>query len=405
VGLSTNAAMPASIETPPPHPTSPPAGGERIREPASNASGRDFATFVASSPVRLRPAGLLEGPAATAALEQGRAWPLAGGPLAFADVEAIVRAQSGGAVSVYGTVGDLLRWSAGQSGDVRQQVSNALAAIIARRPPWAGLVLDRPRIMGVVNVTPDSFSDGGRFLDPARAIAHGRALLAAGADMIDIGGESTRPRAEPIAPDEEARRVEPVVRALAESGALVSIDTRHAVVMEAALASGARIINDVGALTGAGALAVAADRGAAVVLMHMAGDPRTMQVDPRYDDPALDVLDFLEARIAACEAVGISRERIAVDPGIGFGKKDAHNLALLARLALMHATGCAVMLGASRKSFISRLGSGGSGTGERIGGSLAAALWAASQGVQLVRVHDVAETRQALAIRAAIVGG
>jgi dihydropteroate synthase len=354
--------------------------------------------------VRLRPAGILEGAAAAAALDQGRAWPLAGGPLAFADVEAIARAEGGGAVSAYGTVGDLLRWSAQQSGDVRQQVSNGLAAIIASRAPWAGLSLGRPHIMGVVNVTPDSFSDGGRFLDPARAIEHGRALLEAGADIIDVGGESTRPRAEPIAADEEIRRIAPVVRGLAETGALVSIDTRHAVVMEAALAAGARIVNDVAALTGASSLAVAAERGAAIVLMHMAGDPRTMQQDPRYDDPALDVLDFLEARMAACETAGISRERIAVDPGIGFGKKDPHNLALLARLTLLHATGCAVMLGASRKSFIARLGGDG-GSGERLGGSLASALWAASQGVQLLRVHDVAETRQALAIRAAILGG
>jgi dihydropteroate synthase len=359
---------------------------------------------VPSAPVRLRPAGTLEGPSAAAALEQGRAWPLAGGPLAFADVEAIARAEGGGAVSAYGAVGDLLRWSAARSGDVREHVSQGLAAIIAHRAPWAGLSLDRPRIMGVVNVTPDSFSDGGAFLDAGRALEHGRALMAAGADIIDVGGESTRPRAEPISPAEEISRIEPVVRGLAEKGALVSIDTRHAEVMAAALAAGARIINDVSALTGAGSLAVAAEHGAAIVLMHMAGDPRTMQVDPRYDDPALDVLDFLEARIAACDSAGIPRDRIAVDPGIGFGKKDPHNLALLARLTLFHGTGCAIMLGASRKSFIARLGGGG-GTGERLGGSLAAALWAASQGVQLLRVHDVAETRQALAIRAAIVGG
>ena len=371
----------------------------------SPAPARGFAAFAPTAPVRLRPAGLLEGPAATAALDQGRAWPLAGGPLAFADVEAMARAEGGGATSAYGTVGDLLRWSAERSEDIRQHISEGLAAIIAHRAPWAGLSLDRSRIMGVANVTPDSFSDGGAFLDPARAIEHGRALLAAGAEIIDVGGESTRPRAEPISPAEEIRRIEPVVRGLAGSGAVVSIDTRHAQVMDAALAAGARIINDVAALTGAGSLAVAAKHDAAVVLMHMAGDPRTMQVDPRYDDPALDVLEFLQARIAACQSAGIPRERIAADPGIGFGKKDPHNLALLARLALFHGTGCAVMLGASRKSFISRLGGGCGGTGERLGGSLAAALWAASQGVQLLRVHDVAETRQALAIRAAIVGG
>jgi dihydropteroate synthase len=256
----------------------------------------------------------------------------------------------------------------------------------------------------VLNVTPDSFSDGGEFIDAARAIEQGRALAAAGADIIDVGGESTRPKARPVPVEEEIRRIAPVVRGLTDAGIIVSIDTRHAAVMRAALDAGARIINDITALTGDGdSLALAAASGAAVVLMHMAGDPRTMQDDPRYADVAFDVLDFLEGRIAACAAAGIARERIVVDPGIGFGKKDPHNLALLARLALFHGTGCGVALGASRKSFIARLGGGG-GPKERIGGSLAAALWAAGQGVQLLRVHDVAETRQALAIRAAMTG-
>ncbi len=354
--------------------------------------------------MRLRPAGILDGAAAPAAVEQGRALPLAGGPLAFAEVEALARAPQGGSVSAYGTVADLLRWAAERGKPWSEQVASGLAAIIAPRRPWAGLTLDRPRLMGVVNVTPDSFSDGGDFAEPARAIARGRALLAAGADIIDVGGESTRPGAHPIAPTEEIRRIEPVVRALAEAGAVVSIDTRHAAVMRAALAAGARIINDVTALTGSPeSLAVAAESGAAVVLMHMAGDPRTMQNEPRYDDPALDVLDFLEARITACEQKAIAREWLAVDPGIGFGKNDTHNCALLARLALFHATGCGVALGASRKSFIGRLGGGA--PKERLGGSLAAALWAAGQGVQILRVHDVAETRQALAIREAILGG
>ena len=257
--------------------------------------------------------------------------------------------------------------------------------------------------MGVVNVTPDSFSDGGRFADAAGAVAHGRALAAAGADIVDVGGESTRPGAAPVPPEEEIRRIEPVVRGLAAAGLAVSIDTRRGAVMRAALAAGARIINDVTALAGdPESLAVAARSGAALVLMHMAGDPRTMQDDPRYDDAALDVLDFLESRVAACERAGVARERIAVDPGIGFGKRDAHNLALLARLALFHGTGCAVLLGASRKSFIGRLAGGD--PPERLGGSLAAALWAAGQGVQILRVHDVAETRQALVLQAAIAG-
>jgi dihydropteroate synthase len=370
----------------------------------SPAPPRGFAAFAPATAVRLRPSGLLEGAAAVAAIEQGRAWPLAGGPLAFAEVEALARATGGGAVSAYGTVADLLRWAAEHGPRASEQVAHALAAIIASRRPWAGLSLDRPRLVGVLNVTPDSFSDGGDFLDPSRAVAQAQALLAAGAEIIDVGGESTRPSAEPIPPEEEIRRIEPVVRTLAEAGVVVSIDTRHAAVMRAALAAGARIVNDVAALTGTGSLAAAAESGAAVILMHMAGDPRTMQAEPRYDDSALDVLDFLESRIAACEAAAMPRDWLVVDPGIGFGKTDPHNLALLARLTLLHGTGCGIALGASRKSFIGRLGGGG-GPRERIGGSLAAALWAASQGAQILRVHDVAETRQALAIRNAVVAG
>jgi dihydropteroate synthase len=376
-----------------------PAGPDQQRSPAP---ARGFVAFRPDAPVRLCPAGLLEGAAAQAALDEGLALPLAGGGFAFTEVEARARAGDG-VIAARGAIGELLRWSAERGPPRQDEVSAGLAALVAPRRAWAGLSLDRPRLMGVLNVTPDSFSDGGAFLDPDLAIARGRALAAAGADLIDVGGESTRPGAEPVAAEEEMRRVLPVVRALAGEGLLVSIDTRHAAVMRAALAAGARVVNDVTALTGdPESLAVAAESGAALVLMHMAGDPRTMQRDPRYADVALDVLDFLQRRIAACEAAGIARERIVVDPGIGFGKRDRHNFALLARLALFHATGCAVVLGASRKSFIGRLCGGG--PGERLGGSLAAALWAVGQGVQILRVHDVAETRQAIALRQAIGG-
>jgi dihydropteroate synthase len=371
----------------------------------SPAPQRGFVAFAPETAVRLRPVGLIVGDAAMAAVEQGRALPLAGGPLAFTEVEVLARASGGGALVAHGSVADLRHWAAERGAKVGEQVARELGALTTLRRPWAGLTLDRPRLMGVLNVTPDSFSDGGDFVDPARAIAHGRTLLEAGADIIDVGGESTRPRAAPVTPDEEIRRIEPVVRALAEAGAVVSVDTRHADVMEAALAAGARIINDVTALTSAPrSLTIAAERRAAIVLMHMAGDPRTMQESPRYDDPALDVLDFLEARIAACEVAAVPREQLVVDPGIGFGKTDPHNLALLARLPLLHATGCGIVLGASRKSFIGRLGGGGAPK-ERLGGSLAAALWAVSQGVQILRVHDVAETRQAVAIHSAIAAG
>jgi dihydropteroate synthase len=267
------------------------------------------------------------------------------------------------------------------------------------RPPIAGLAMDRPRLMGIVNVTPDSFADGGRWLDPGAAVAHGLQLEAEGADILDIGGESTRPGAEPVAAEEELRRVMPVVAALAGQVRVpISIDTRNAEVMRRAADAGARIINDVAALGhDPGALRVAAGSGLPVVLMHAQGDPRIMQIDPRYDDVVLDVYDWLEARIAACEAAGIDRDRIVVDPGIGFGKTRDHNLALIGSLGIFHGLGCPILLGASRKSFVGHL-SGGAPAAGRLPGSVAAALLGAAQGVQVLRVHDVAATRQALAV-------
>ncbi|HEY7550786.1 MAG TPA: dihydropteroate synthase [Hyphomicrobiaceae bacterium] len=271
------------------------------------------------------------------------------------------------------------------------------------RQPIAGLTLERPRIMGVINVTPDSFSDGGRWLDPGAAIAQGLQLEAEGADILDIGGESTRPGAEPVSLDEELRRVVPVIEALAGRVRVpISIDTRNAEVMRRAADAGARLINDVAALGhDPDALQVAAESGLPVVLMHAQGDPRTMQLDPRYDDVVLDVYDWLEARIAACEAAGIGRGRLIVDPGIGFGKTLDHNVALLASLSTFHGLGCPILLGASRKSFIGRL-SGGVPAPERAPGSIAAALAGVAQGVQIVRAHDVAATRQALAVWEAV---
>jgi dihydropteroate synthase len=274
-----------------------------------------------------------------------------------------------------------------------------LDRICQPRPSIAGLAMDRPRLMGIVNVTPDSFSDGGRWLDAGAAIAHGLQLEADGADILDIGGESTRPGAEPIGAEEELRRVIPVIAALAKQvPAVISIDTRNAEVMLRAADAGARIINDVAALGhDPDALRVAAETGLPVVLMHAQGDPRTMQLDPRYDDVVLDVCDWLAARIAVCEAAGIPRTRIVVDPGIGFGKTVDHNLALIGALSILHGLGCPILLGASRKSFIGRL-CGGAPADQRLPGSVAAALLGAAQGAQILRVHDVAATRQALAV-------
>jgi dihydropteroate synthase len=252
--------------------------------------------------------------------------------------------------------------------------------------------------MGILNVGPN----GGDGFDAERAVEQGRALLVAGADMIDVGSEATRPGSARLPLEEEVRRIEPVVRALVEGGAVVSIDTRRAVVMRAALAAGARIINDPTVLVaGQESLAVAAESDAAILLVH---GTRDLEKTSRHEDAAFDVLDFLEARIAACEAAGIRRERLAVDPGIGFGKADPHSRALMERLTLFHTTGCAVALGAMRKTVNPRPGRSEPVKG-RLGGSLAAALWAASQGVQILRVQDVAETRQALIIRQAIVRG
>jgi dihydropteroate synthase len=357
--------------------------------------------FSTDQRIRLCPEEILSGAAARAAIDEGRALPLAGGPLAFAAVEALARNPKDGVISHHFTIADLRDWAAQRRRD--GDVAAELDRIAAPRPAWAGFALDRPLVMGILNVTPDSFSDGGAYFDTAHAIEHGNAMIEAGADIVDIGGESTRPGADETAPEEELRRVLPVVQALAGAGAALSVDTRRAMVMWEVLSAGARIVNDVTALTGdAGSLRLAAHCDAPLVLMHKAGEPRTMQEAPHYDNVALDVLDYLEARIAACEAAGIARSRICIDPGIGFGKHPLeHNLPLLRRVALLHATGCGVVLGLSRKSFIGRV-SHDEKPPDRVAGSIAGALWGASRGIQILRVHDVAETRQALAVREAI---
>ena len=270
---------------------------------------------------------------------------------------------------------------------------------------FAGLSLEKPRIFGIINVTPDSFSDGGEALAFEDTLSRGKAMLDAGADILDVGGESTRPGAEPVGIDDEITRVVPVVRALSGLGAMVSIDTRRAPVMKAAIEAGATIINDVTALShDPDSLGLAVASGLPVILMHMLGEPGTMQDNPQYEDAAQDVFDYLKQRVAACEAAGMDPSRIAVDPGIGFGKTLAHNLDILARLDIYRDFGCPVLLGASRKTFIGKL-SGDAAPKDRLAGSLAAVLAAAARGVRLFRVHDVAETRQALTVWQAIEEG
>jgi dihydropteroate synthase len=261
---------------------------------------------------------------------------------------------------------------------------------------YAGLSLDRSRIMGVINVTPDSFSDGGEVFARDDAIARGKAMVTAGVDILDIGGESTRPGSQEVSVDEELRRVLPVIEGLVDSGVPLSIDTRHAEIMDQAIAAGAHIINDITALTGdLDALQVAARRGCPVVLMHMQGEPGTMQKQPTYADAPKEIYDYLQGRIEACQKAGIEKSRIAVDPGIGFGKTVTHNLEILNRISELHELGCAVVLGVSRKRFIGAI-TGAEHPQERVPGSLAAMVHARINGVQIFRVHDVAETRQAL---------
>jgi len=250
--------------------------------------------------------------------------------------------------------------------------------------------------MGVLNVTPDSFSDGGKFFDIEHAVAHAREMAAAGADIIDVGGESSRPGARPVSADEEWRRVIPVIERIGDL--LVSIDTTKSVVAERALAAGARIVNDISALRfDERMVEVVRDADAGVVLMHMKGTPQTMQQEAQYAQVVTEVLGFLRARVAFAVARGIGREQIAVDPGIGFGKTVEHNLRLLARLDEFRSLGCAVMVGASRKSFIGRVlasleGGPDRPADERLNGSLAVVAWAVAHGANVVRVHDVAET-------------
>ncbi len=257
--------------------------------------------------------------------------------------------------------------------------------------------LDVPAVMAVLNVTPDSFSDGGAFLDPHAAVRRGGDAAAAGAAILDVGGESTRPGAEPVGRDEELARVLPVVAALAGSGFPVSIDTRHAEVAASCVQAGAVIINDVSGFRDADMIGVAAETEAGVVVMHMQGEPGTMQDAPSYGDVVAEVSAFLAERASDLESAGVARERIAIDPGIGFGKTLEHNVALIRGVGALSELGYPVVVGASRKRMIGEL-TGEEDPSKRLGGSLAAAVEAARRGASVLRVHDVVETVQALRV-------
>lgn len=279
-----------------------------------------------------------------------------------------------------------------------------LARLTAPRAPFAGVTLDQPRMMGIVNITPDSFSDGGQFLEPAAALTRGACMVEEGASILDLGGESTRPGAAEVPEAEELRRVLPVVAALATTGVPLSVDTRKAAVARAALAEGAGIVNDVSGLMHDPQMgATVAEAGAFLCLMHMRGTPATMQDMTDYDDVLLDVYDALAERIARAQALGIPRDRIAIDPGIGFAKTEAHNLAILKRISIFHGLGCAILVGVSRKRFIGTIG-GTLSPEDRGPGSTALTIAAAAQGVQLHRLHVMRDNRQALALWRSVQG-
>ncbi|PTQ12324.1 dihydropteroate synthase [Sphingomonas oleivorans] len=333
----------------------------------------------------------------------GRSLRLAGGPLHFSALEVIALLGGKRVAQPLIPVARLHAFLATLDEEQQAAAHAILARLTAPRAPLAlgprTIRLDRPQAMAILNMTPDSFSDGGVHIgDPAAAAAAGMAMVEAGAAILDIGGESTRPGAATVAEDEEMARTLPIIERLAAVGAIISIDTRKAAVMEAALAAGAHIVNDVSALChDPRALELVARAGCPVILMHHLGTPATMQDAPRYEDVLIDVHDWLEARILAAEAAGIDRARIIVDPGIGFGKTLRHNLALLNGLSLFHGLGCPILLGASRKRLIGAL-SNDAPADRRLGGSIALALSGAAQGAQLLRVHDVFETVQALDI-------
>ncbi|HHN68050.1 MAG TPA: dihydropteroate synthase [Thermopetrobacter sp.] len=345
----------------------------------------------------LRPAGLVHGRDGRELAAAGLAGAAEGLPVAFTMLEVTHRCASTGERS--------RRWLGWRRAVERAESDAALKAALDRltapRAPLCGFDFSRPLVMGIVNVTPDSFSDGGRHDDPQRAIAHGRALAAAGADILDIGGESTRPGAAVVPVEEELRRVIPVIEALAAEGHVVSVDTRKAVVMERAVRAGARIVNDVSGLTfdAEAARAVAALK-VPVVLMHMRGTPTDMMARAAYEDVVTEVYDELAARIDAALKAGVAEERLIIDPGLGFAKTTDDNMAILRRLTMFHGFGRPLLVGASRKRFIGEVTQVADPAG-RVAGSLAVAQAAVAAGAQIVRVHDVAETaRMARMVRA-----
>jgi dihydropteroate synthase len=361
-------------------------------------TAQDLAALGREARIYCRPACFVERPHGL----DGRVARLGGGMLWFAAWQVAARLPGTRAKETLVPVEAMADWLAAIPDALAQRAMAQIAAVAAPRPvldlKGRAVRLDEPRVMGIVNITPDSFSDGGAYADAAAAVAAGVDMAAAGAAIVDVGGESTRPGAPLLWEGDEIQRVVPVIEGLARAGVAVSVDTRKAAVMEAALAAGAAIINDVAALAyDDRALEVAARADSPVVLMHAPSQSADPHADAHYADAAYDVFDWLEARINAVVAGGVSRECIIVDPGIGFGKGVQDNLAIINALPLYHALGQPLLFAASRKRFIGAL-DGEAAADARLGGSVALAFAAASAGAQMVRVHDVAPTRQALRV-------
>ncbi len=353
-----------------------------------NRKPEDERTAWMSQKLYLRPTGLLHGDTAVRAIGKGLALPLASMPVAFSCAEVVEGTALKSKRSLYSVA------------DLRSSVEPALQALIKNtvspRASISGLSLERTRLMGIVNITPDSFSEHGEHGRHDLAIAHARDMIEQGADIIDVGGESTRPGAEKISQKEELSRVLDVIHAIAGDGALVSADTRRPDVMKQALKAGAKIINDVTALTFEEKSAeIVASSDCPVVLMHIRGEPKTMQNSPYFDDVVLEVYDDLENSMLAAERAGIARKRMVIDPGIGFGKTFSHNLQLLENLSIFHGLGAGLLVGLSRKGFLGAV-TGVRDAGKRVHGSIGAAFSCIIQGVHILRVHDLAATKQAL---------
>ena len=320
---------------------------------------------------------------------------LAGGPYGFSHVDILNRID-GQIFSTRLSISEAEE-AAVKAGQASERLFRLTMHRLTRpRKPYAGLDMSQYHIMGIINTTPDSFSDGGDHFEASSALASAQAMAEAGAVILDIGGESTRPGAEPVGYDEECRRILPVIETLSQAGHCVSADTRHSDVMEKALDHGAMIINDVGGLRSEGAVDLIAAKQAPAMIMHMQGEPGTMQNDPHYLDAPTEIFDWLENRINDAVEAGSQRSHLAIDPGFGFGKTPRHNMQIMQNIALFHGLGVPIVLGVSRKSTIAHY-SNGEAAKDRVAGSVALAAMARSKGVQIFRVHDVAQTAQALA--------